>query len=66
MIFLDCECLTCKTYTKSYLYQIVREEEVACHLISIHNLYYLLNLMKQVIIKIKCLNYYLNLFLKNY
>lgn len=33
----DCPCTTCKNYTRAYLHHIVRQETVACHLISIHN-----------------------------
>ena len=37
---------TCMNYTRAYLHGIIGKEEVACHLISAHNIYYLLNLMK--------------------
>ena len=39
---------TCKTYTKAYLNANICKEEVACHLITIHNIHYLLNLMKKL------------------
>ena len=44
----DCECLTCKNYTKAFLHTVVTKETTACHLISIHNVYYQLNLMKNM------------------
>jgi len=40
-----CDCPTCTTYTRAYLYSTIGKEEVACHLITTHNIYYLLNLM---------------------
>lgn len=33
----NCECSTCKTYTRSYLHHIVRKEEVAASLLTVHN-----------------------------
>lgn len=33
----DCDCSTCKTYTRSYLHHIVRMEEVASSLLTVHN-----------------------------
>lgn len=41
----NCGCSTCKTYTKAYIHSIVTQETVACHLITIHNIAYQLNLM---------------------
>ena len=38
----------CKTFTKSYLNSIIGKEEVAAHLISKHNIRYLLKLMDRV------------------
>ncbi|KAJ0181741.1 hypothetical protein K1T71_002463 [Dendrolimus kikuchii] len=42
----DCSCSTCKNYTRAYLHCIVTVETVACHLISVHNIAYQMNLMK--------------------
>ncbi|KAL4444470.1 hypothetical protein ABPG74_016763 [Tetrahymena malaccensis] len=42
-----CECPTCQRYSRSFLHNTIAKEETACHLISQHNLYFLLNLMKQ-------------------
>lgn len=36
---------TCRQFSRSYLHYIIGKEETACHLISIHNLHYLINLM---------------------
>jgi len=43
-----CECSTCKNYTRSYLHMVGNKEEVACHLITTHNIHYLLTLMKNL------------------
>lgn len=42
----ECFVKTCKKYTRAYLNFIINKEEVAGHLITTHNLYYLLNLMR--------------------
>lgn len=44
----ECDCSTCKTYTKAYIHQIVNSQAVACHLISIHNVAFQLRLMKNI------------------
>ena len=46
----DCRCpvvltQTCQRYSKSYLSTVVCKEETACHLLTLHNFYYLLDLM---------------------
>ncbi|CAG9567041.1 unnamed protein product [Danaus chrysippus] len=42
----DCLCETCKRYTRAYLHCIVSSETVACHLISVHNIYFQMRLMR--------------------
>jgi queuine tRNA-ribosyltransferase len=43
----DCGCYTCKNYTRSYLAHLFRAKEMlAATLTSIHNLYFLVNLVK--------------------
>ncbi len=45
----ECNCFVCKNYTRSYIkYQLGQKEAVGSRLASYHNLYYLMNLMKQV------------------
>ncbi|ORX78979.1 Queuine tRNA-ribosyltransferase [Basidiobolus meristosporus CBS 931.73] len=44
----ECPCMTCKNYTRSYLHSIVTKETVGCHLLSIHNIAYQMQLMKRV------------------
>lgn len=44
----SCECNTCKTYTRSYLHHIVTVETVACHLLSVHNIYFQMKLMNDI------------------
>jgi len=44
----DCECSTCKRYTRSYLHHIATNESVSCSLLSIHNVAYQLRLMRSM------------------
>ncbi|XP_044748303.1 queuine tRNA-ribosyltransferase catalytic subunit [Coccinella septempunctata] len=44
----DCECDTCKRYTRAYLHCIVTNIPVACHLVTIHNVHFQLRLMKGI------------------
>ncbi|XP_047041840.1 queuine tRNA-ribosyltransferase catalytic subunit [Helicoverpa zea] len=44
----DCTCSTCKNYTRAYLHSIVTVETVACHLLSVHNIAYQMNLMRSM------------------
>ena len=44
----ECTCSTCRTYTRAYLHSIVTRETAACHLLSVHNIAYQLNLMRQI------------------
>ncbi|CAD8178805.1 unnamed protein product [Paramecium octaurelia] len=63
-----CQCQACKSYTQSYLHYLIARKEVACHLISIHNLNYLLQLMlnlRQSIIDGKLIEF-TNGFLQNW
>jgi branched-chain amino acid transport system substrate-binding protein len=49
MIDENCECYTCKNYTKSYLRHLYKTEEgLGKRLLSIHNLRFLINLTKQI------------------
>lgn len=44
----ECECLTCKRYSRSYLNHLFRSREITYfRLATLHNLHYYLNLMKQ-------------------
>jgi len=44
-----CDCYTCKGFTKAYLRHLVNTDEIlAPRLISLHNVTYLLNLMRRV------------------
>ncbi|KAF8373008.1 tgt-1, partial [Pristionchus pacificus] len=43
-----CECHSCKTYTRAYIYSNIAKETVACHIVSVHNLHHQLQLMKDV------------------
>lgn len=44
----NCDCSTCKTYTRSYLHHIVTKEAVASSILSIHNIAFQLNLMRDI------------------
>ena len=45
----ECDCYTCKNYTKSYISHLIRTDEMfGARLISYHNLYFLKNLMKNI------------------
>ncbi|MBU4189900.1 MAG: tRNA guanosine(34) transglycosylase Tgt [Candidatus Thermoplasmatota archaeon] len=42
-----CRCYTCKNYTKAYIHHLFKEKELlGMRLLSIHNLYFILNMMK--------------------
>eukprot|EP00898_Chlorokybus_atmophyticus_P003227 jgi/Chlat1/3905/Chrsp26S04019 len=40
----DCQCMTCKRYTRAYLHSTVTKEPVAAHLVSIHNVHHMMQL----------------------
>lgn len=45
----ECDCSTCKNYTKSYIRHLFKQEEIlAMRLISYHNLYFLKKLMANI------------------
>jgi len=45
----ECECLTCKRYSRAYMHHLFRAKELTYfRLASIHNLFYYFNLMKQM------------------
>ncbi|KFB42161.1 AGAP003622-PA-like protein [Anopheles sinensis] len=44
----DCDCSTCRTYTRAYLHHIVTVEPVACSIVSVHNVAFQLKLMKDM------------------
>jgi queuine tRNA-ribosyltransferase len=44
----ECECITCKTYSRAYINHLFRAREITYfRLATIHNLHYYLTLMKQ-------------------
>ena len=50
----ECDCYTCKNYTKAYIRHLVKTNEIlGIRLLSIHNLKFLTNLMKKVRIEIE-------------
>ncbi|KAJ1972152.1 Queuine tRNA-ribosyltransferase catalytic subunit 1, partial [Dimargaris cristalligena] len=44
----DCTCYTCQNYSWAYLATLVTKETVACHLLSIHNIAYQMQLMRDI------------------
>ena len=45
----DCHCYTCENYTKSYLSHLFRGKEILANtLASIHNLHFIVNLVKKI------------------
>src|SRR5699024_300477 len=45
----DCECYTCKNYTRAYIRHLINcNETFGFRLTTYHNLHFLLNLMNQV------------------
>lgn len=43
----ECDCYCCKNYTKAYLRHLINADEIlGARLLSVHNLHFLLNLMK--------------------
>lgn len=45
----ECQCLTCKTYSRAYINHLFRAREITYfRLATIHNLHYYLNLMREV------------------
>lgn len=45
----DCHCYTCQNYTKAYLSHLFRGKEIFANtLASIHNLYFIVNLVKKI------------------
>ncbi|QSX06412.1 tRNA guanosine(34) transglycosylase Tgt [Sedimentibacter sp. zth1] len=50
----ECNCYTCRNYSKAYLRHLFKENEIlGARLASTHNLYFLLNLMKNIRMSIK-------------
>lgn len=44
----NCECYVCKNYSRSLLHELLKDNPVAVHLISYHNIHYLLNLLRKL------------------
>ena len=44
----DCDCEVCQNYTRAFLSSVVTKEEVGGHLLSKHNIHFLLNLMRRM------------------
>lgn len=45
----ECECYTCKNYTRSYIRHLVKQNEIlGMRLLTYHNLHFLINMMSEV------------------
>ena len=45
----ECDCYTCKNYTKAYIRHLITANETfGARLLSIHNIYFLHSLMKDI------------------
>ncbi|HZJ69252.1 MAG TPA: tRNA guanosine(34) transglycosylase Tgt [Candidatus Eisenbacteria bacterium] len=45
----NCDCYTCKNYSRAYIRHLIKANEIfGLRLTSYHNLYFLINLMKQI------------------
>ncbi|MGB9598327.1 MAG: tRNA guanosine(34) transglycosylase Tgt [Minisyncoccales bacterium] len=65
----QCQCFTCQSYSRAYLCHLLREKEIfIISLLSWHNLFWVLNLMKEIRKSIKKENFlkFKKNFLKNY
>ena len=50
----NCDCYTCRNYSRSYIRHLFNENEIlGARLASIHNLFFLINLMKSIRISIQ-------------
>ena len=58
-----CSCMACKNYTRAAIHGIARET-VACHLLTIHNIAFQLQLMadirEAIIAVVTCVHVYLH------
>ena len=65
----DCDCYSCKNYTKAYIrHLMVADETFGSRLLSIHNIRFLIKMMEEIRVAIKenKFNEYKNDFLKKY
>jgi queuine tRNA-ribosyltransferase len=45
----NCNCKVCKKYSRAYIYHLLKTEElVGFNLISYHNIYFMLQLMREI------------------
>jgi len=43
-----CRCSTCRSYTRAYLHAVVARDSVGCALLTLHNIHYMMELMRQI------------------
>ena len=68
-IMIECNCYACQNYTKAYIRHLITANETfGARLLSIHNIAFLINLMKEIRenIKTDTLENYRDEFIKNY
>ena len=65
----NCDCHTCRNYTRAYLHHLFKSQEIlGLMLLSLHNVHFYINLMKNIRISIKNKEFekFENYFLENY
>tara|TARA_X000001036_G_scaffold136677_1_gene129432 strand:- start:390 stop:782 length:393 start_codon:yes stop_codon:yes gene_type:complete len=66
---IDCNCDTCKNYSRAYLHHLFKAKEIlGLMLLSLHNIHFYLNLMKNIreAINNKDFDKFEKIFLENY
>ena len=66
---IDCNCDTCRNYSRAYLHHLFKAQEIlGLMLLSLHNIHYYLNLMKNIRESIKNRDFdkFEKTFLENY
>ncbi len=65
----ECDCYVCRNYSRAYIRHLIKSKEIlGMRLVTYHNLYFLLNLMKQARLAIKTQKFkdFKEAFKKNY
>jgi queuine tRNA-ribosyltransferase catalytic subunit len=64
----DCKCPTCKKYTRSFLHHLFLKDSVSLHHLSLHNVYFLIDILREFrdAILNDCAEEYLTTFVSRY
>uniref|UniRef100_A0A7E4V249 Queuine tRNA-ribosyltransferase catalytic subunit 1 n=1 Tax=Panagrellus redivivus TaxID=6233 RepID=A0A7E4V249_PANRE len=44
----ECDCHTCKTYTRAFLHSVISKDTLSCHMLTVHNIHHQLELMRRL------------------